>query len=441
MILTISRFRVKNNLQDAVAEAFAHRPGLVDLQPGFLGIEVYTDAQDDATFNLVTRWSDEASFRAWHHSDAHKESHRGIPKGIKLDPGKTQLFVMNAIPSAARAQGLESEVANAAPFVAEFLLRSRSLFFVAASTQGQVQACNPAAASLLNIDAANIAANNARNVLFTRFTDASAKELQRRIESGQRRPDERFVLQPRDAPGGMQSLDCQMDLRPDGFVLIGESAESDDTRLFEGLTGINNELAGVMREAARKEQALARALAELEQKNQQLEQANQRITELARTDTLTGVFNRRHFDELFATEVMRARRLGTSLTAMMVDLDHFKSINDQYGHGVGDAVLAAVGPALQSSSRAHDVVARYGGEEFVLLLPETSLEEGLHYAERLRQLIADLTVNECDQPITASFGVARLTEGEESAELLQRADAALYRAKDAGRNRVEADTL
>lgn len=435
MILALSRFRVKNKQEAAVAQAFAQRPGLVDLQPGFLGMEVFVDTDDPATFNLVTRWADEASFRAWHHSDSHKESHRGIPKGIKLDGAQTRLFVMTAIASASRAEGLEREIADGAPFMAEFLLRSRNLYYLAATAGGAIRAMNPACANLLRIDRTDMAAAN----LYARLTNTSADALRHRIETGRRLPGERFALELRDPSSGVQRLECQIDLRPDGFVMFAECPTNEDAKHFEELAAINNDLASVMRESVRKERELAHALAELEVRNAQLEQANQRITELARTDTLTGVFNRRHFDEMLTIEVRRARRLNTALTAMMIDLDRFKSINDNYGHAVGDAVLAAVGPALQTSSRAHDVVARYGGEEFVVVLPETSLEEGREHAERLRALIAGLTVNECQQAITASFGVAELAEGEDGAALLQRADAALYRAKDGGRNRVETD--
>lgn len=418
MILAISRFRISNGTQSTVAEAFANRVGLVDDQPGFLGMEVFTDTGDDALFYLVTRWTDQASFDSWHHSDAHRQSHRGMPRGMKLDKAHTRLFVMNRIAGGTRAGELETAVTDAAPFVAEFFRGAASAFFVEAFADGRIRAWNGAAARRFGGGTAQAAGV----CLWDGMGAEDAARLRLRVASGKREPQERFALR---LPGVAQALECRLDLRPDGFVLIGEHGSRPDEALLNDMTKMNNELAELSRESARKSTSL--------------EQANQRVTELSRTDAMTGLYNRRHLDEVLATEVTRARRQRSGLAAVMVDLDHFKSVNDRYGHGTGDAVLVAAAAALKAVGRPYDVAARYGGEEFAVLLPGTGLDGALSYAERARSAIQAVSVEGYPHAITASLGVATLAEGEDAHALLGRADAALYRAKQGGRNRVAAD--
>lgn len=162
---------------------------------------------------------------------------------------------------------------------------------------------------------------------------------------------------------------------------------------------------------------------------------------LARTDALTGLANRRAFDEAAAQELERAKRYATPLTLIMTDLDHFKSINDSHGHHVGDLVLQNFAATLTRSVRGVDLVGRWGGEEFVILMPGTTLDEALQAAERMRLAVASTPTRYEDRSCgyTASFGVAAFKpESPTLDSLLGRADAALYRAKDTGRNRVEA---
>jgi diguanylate cyclase (GGDEF)-like protein len=121
----------------------------------------------------------------------------------------------------------------------------------------------------------------------------------------------------------------------------------------------------------------------------------------------------------------------------MGDLDHFKAINDQFGHQVGDQVIASTASILKSQSRPYDLAARYGGEEFVLLLPKTSLQDAIKTAQRVRTELEKTTVPGCERQITLSLGVACLHTGETPEQFVGRADAALYRAKNGGRNRVE----
>ncbi|MBC8040269.1 MAG: diguanylate cyclase [Opitutaceae bacterium] len=164
------------------------------------------------------------------------------------------------------------------------------------------------------------------------------------------------------------------------------------------------------------------------------------LRELATRDALTGLLNRRAFDALLAEEVDRARRLGHPLTLVILDLDHFKTINDTHGHAAGDTVLAAAARVFEAEVRSIDRVARIGGEEFAVLLMETGAEEGLAVAQRLVDAVRARTVSLAaggSLAFTASAGVAALPAyGESAAALLAAADKALYAAKHAGRDRA-----
>ena len=158
-------------------------------------------------------------------------------------------------------------------------------------------------------------------------------------------------------------------------------------------------------------------------------------------DELTGVFNRRGLVILGGREVERARRMGCPLAVLFVDLDHFKSLNDEYSHEVGDQALRVVGQRLQESMRRIDTVARYGGEEFVVLLAETGLGAAVEVGERVRQMVeaTDVPTESGTARLTVSVGVTTQGRTATSLEgLIRRADEAMYAAKQAGRNRVVA---
>jgi diguanylate cyclase (GGDEF)-like protein len=158
----------------------------------------------------------------------------------------------------------------------------------------------------------------------------------------------------------------------------------------------------------------------------------------AETDALTGLPNNRNVTDTVHRMVAHASRTVSTLAALALDLDHFKQINDTYGHGSGDEVLAAVGSALKSSLRESDFAGRAGGEEFLILLPDTTLEAGRLVAENLRRAIASISVASVARPITTSIGVAVLPDhAGDAASLLRHADRALYTAKKNGRNRTE----
>ncbi len=172
--------------------------------------------------------------------------------------------------------------------------------------------------------------------------------------------------------------------------------------------------------------------------------ANLRLRESLRNqsilDPLTGLFNRRFMEETLELEFARSARGDRSIGIIMLDLDHFKPLNDSCGHDAGDAVLRELAGVLKSSVREGDIACRYGGEEFVLILPEAPLELALRRAEELRDAVKRLSVLHGGRrigPLTVSAGVATFPEhGKTGAALLQAADAALYRAKAAGRDRV-----
>ena len=156
---------------------------------------------------------------------------------------------------------------------------------------------------------------------------------------------------------------------------------------------------------------------------------------LASIDALTQIYNRYKFDQLLALEVERARRYQQPLSLVILDIDHFKSVNDQYGHDEGDRILQIVADVLRKNLRQSDIYARWGGEEFVLLMAHTNLQEAENMAEKIRQLFSAVTYGN-NQPLTASFGVSQLHTEEDSDSLIKSADDALYKAKRSGRNRI-----
>jgi diguanylate cyclase (GGDEF)-like protein len=162
-------------------------------------------------------------------------------------------------------------------------------------------------------------------------------------------------------------------------------------------------------------------------------------------DELTGCFNRRHFLEVMDAELRRARRSHGVFSVVMFDLDHFKDINDRFGHLCGDAVLAVVGQRMKAVLRGSDIKCRWGGEEFLVLLPDTPLHPGAQrVAEMLRRDLEEHPVHWNDQTvvITASFGVTEIVPGEiDAAAIIGRADGGLYEAKQDGRNCVRAGEL
>lgn len=160
---------------------------------------------------------------------------------------------------------------------------------------------------------------------------------------------------------------------------------------------------------------------------------------MATTDSLTGLLNRRAFNDWGKREVSRSSRYKDSLSVLLLDVDRFKRINDERGHGVGDSVLSSLARLLSANVRSCDVVARWGGEEFVVAMPSTPLSGATQVAERMRSALEALEIRDPSGncvAVTASFGVAQHLAHESLEQLVDRADRAMYGAKSAGRNRV-----
>ena len=159
------------------------------------------------------------------------------------------------------------------------------------------------------------------------------------------------------------------------------------------------------------------------------------MVRLMLTDPLTGIGNRRLLTTRLGEEVLRAHRYQRPLTVMFFDVDHFKLVNDSYGHNVGDVALASVAESLGSGLRDCDLLCRFGGEEFLVVLPETKVGKAMKVAERMRADVARLNIPGIPETLTISAGLAELTPDESDEQLLVRCDRALYRAKEMGRNR------
>ena len=201
------------------------------------------------------------------------------------------------------------------------------------------------------------------------------------------------------------------------------------------------EIKEAKRIAEHQSDALLLEMDKVRQVNAELEKALGRIEELAIRDELTGLYNRRYLMDALEREKKRADRTGRLFSIIMLDVDHFKRVNDTYGHLQGDVVLKAVAKAMQAAFRANDFSARYGGEEFVVVLEEVEPAAGVLCTEGLRKCIAALQFPEIADgfSVTVSLGYTQYQRMETMSQTMARADAALYRAKGAGRNRAEFD--
>ena len=170
-----------------------------------------------------------------------------------------------------------------------------------------------------------------------------------------------------------------------------------------------------------------------------LEEAKLRAENLSRFDALTGVLSRRAILDAIDDEVDRAKRNGHALTCLMIDLDHFKTINDTHGHQFGDNALHRVAQVVSELCRTNDRLGRYGGEEFLMILPETRIDGAIRFAERVRLAVAEMHLDRLEERITLSIGVSEWHDDERSSKtLIAKADRALLEAKAAGRNHVVA---
>lgn len=218
MILAISRFKVVNGLEQEVKEAFFNRPHLVDKAPGFLGMETFTEALDPTIFYLLTRWTDSASFARWHSGPAHRISHNGIPKGLKLDPSFTEVLVLDRLAEPHRPFTPEEIVIDRAPLFAQYLSETRTTHVIIADLDGTIKACNPVVAEYLKLPAHQVLGQK----IWNHLSDENVSLLKQRIEAGARNLEDRFLVSFVDTNRIPYVLKCRLDVQPDGFVLIGE---------------------------------------------------------------------------------------------------------------------------------------------------------------------------------------------------------------------------
>jgi len=187
-----------------------------------------------------------------------------------------------------------------------------------------------------------------------------------------------------------------------------------------------------------KNQSLKEAYEKIRQLNGELEKANRELEQLAAYDALSGLLNRRMLFSRIGVEIERATRMNVPLTGLMIDIDRFKAVNDNYGHPCGDLVIREIGVKLQNRLRKYDFAGRYGGEEFFVLLSNSTEVQAERIGDRFRREMAEtrFTCNDASFAVTLSIGVARFRDGDTQESWIDRADRALYRAKEAGRNRV-----
>jgi len=420
LVTVISRFRVRNGLQEEVRRAFLNRPRLVEKAPGFCGLDVLTDAEDPAIFLLLTRWTDEKSFRVWHHSEAHRQSHALMPSGLKLDASFTSLTLGNSVEDPAGIQNLSDAMEGQTVALSRWLMESDAVAALLLAPDGSIRARNQTSFRFFPNDPAK----NLDRSIWDYLVCSDLERFRQRLLDPGPQPDGALLLNVADGLQDPITLEVTLIPCSGAILLLGARERRHDAQFQTEILTLTNDLSLMMRESARK--------------NRELQEAKETIERLARTDALTGIANRRTLDETFVREIARAERLRGDLSMIMADLDHFKSINDEYGHLTGDQVLTSAAAVFASQSRPYDLAARYGGEEFILVLPGTSTDGAIAIAERIRKKIADLTVPGFPRQITMSLGVASWTTGQTPDQLIARADAALYNAKNAGRNRVVA---
>ncbi len=253
-----------------------------------------------------------------------------------------------------------------------------------------------------------------------------------------------------DSAGKTRTLRGQVSGIDSGLRVLAEYDIAELERLNEAILALNRDSSVTQHALTRSNVSLTQSNDSLGQTNDSLAQSNVTLTqanvtltqregqlvEASLTDALTGVGNRRKLEQALAIEISRVRRGGGTLSAIMADIDHFKRVNDVYGHGTGDKVLAHFGALLRSMTRPTDIVARFGGEEFFVLMPNTPLAQAAAKAEQLRSALAAERIEPLEEPITASFGAAELALDETGEGILKRVDTALYQAKEGGRNRV-----
>jgi len=339
-----------------------------------------------------------------------------MPQGLKLDAAFTTLTIGNGIEDSVGIQYINDALEGQTVALSRWLNGSDSVCAVLLAPDGTIRARNRAAELIFPVD---VAANTG-STIWDFLIDSAAEQLRERLSAADDRNDSRLLL---NLTAGSSTLEVGLIRCNRAILLLACHERRDEATYNSEIVALTNRQSVMMREDTKKSRALNAAYKAIE--------------ELARTDPLTGLANRRTLDETLQREISRAEREAIHLSLIMGDLDHFKSINDEFGHVTGDTVLARVAATFSTTIRPYDLAARYGGEEFVVVLPGTSSADARTVAERIRRNVSQLDIPDCARPITISLGVASLCAGEAVGSFVARADTALYKAKTTGRNRVE----
>lgn len=286
------------------------------------------------------------------------------------------------------------------------------------SESGQLVRCNDGFQRLLDMRSDPRAVDVSDFFVQPRFDGLVATQAQ---------PDEVIhygVINVGDQNVACRSLIGTVSRNGPNLLLVAEYDIAEMEMLNAQVIALNEQLTEVQRDLARKER--------------RLRASEERLRALSQTDPMTGLANRRGLEEFLERECLRAQRYGEALSIIMADLDHFKRVNDEHGHDVGDEVLQHFARLLRDQMREIDLVARIGGEEFLVVVPMTGLAAATETAERLRRHTCAMAVSALPDGVSASFGVALWRPGDTITSVLKNVDDALYAAKHKGRNRVEA---
>lgn len=388
---------------------------VIEKESGCCGVVVLMDAAESSVFLLTTRWTSEAAFRSWQNKETNRDWCR--------DTSLIDTVVAHCLDDPYGETSFNHAIEGQTAALSDWLIESDTVFAMLLSPDGSIRVRNRAAKRMFPAHP-----DSGIDPKIWEFLVASeAESFARRLSDASARNEGSFRLNVSAGEDYPLTVEVSLMDCPGGFLILGAVEEAHALRLQAERQMLTNQLATLARELARK--------------NKELEAANRSIEHIARTDALTGLSNRRTLDELLARELARANRQHQPLTLILADIDYFKRVNDIYGHVFGDQVLSALGRVFASQVRTYDIAARYGGEEFALLFPGTLCPEGIAIAERLRRQVAGIQIPGGPERITVSFGVATLMDNESAEAFVARTDAALYRAKNAGRNRVEADDV
>ncbi len=310
MVVALSRFRVANECESAVRDAFLNRPGLVDKTPGFIGLEAFTDTEDGSLFYLITRWTDVNSFRQWHSGPDHKQAHDGIPKGLKLDASFTLVRTLERI-SGDGALSRPDGARDSAFLISEFLHHSSGVLWLKARLDGVIIARNEAFQKRLRIPSLDGA------LIWPLLTGPDAAILRQILDSGKREASDRYQLNFVDRDQVPFTLACHIDIQPEWFEMIGEPVQEDETQLQRELIRLNNQLAVQLRENGRKTKALQRAKVKLEQALVELCESQRHLTKLQEVIPMC----------------MRCGKVKTSESTWEAVVDYFQRNNLMLSHG------------------------------------------------------------------------------------------------------------